>query len=277
MNVSVLLLTFNEERNLPACLQALQWCDDILVVDSGSKDATVEIAQMAGARILSRTFDNFAAQRNFGLEQGAFRHDWVLHLDADEIVTDAFVAELRRVSPPPEIDAYFVPSKLILFGRWLRHAGMYPTYQVRLGHKDRLRFKQVGHGQREALSQERVATFNEPYLHFSFSGGIQNWLEKHVRYARDEAKLIIDIRNGEKKTNVVETGRTGRRRRAKAVAAFLPPVLRPVARFLYVMLWRKGFLDGGAGLAYALMLSVYEGMISIYLYEKDFSATSKKH
>ena len=91
--------------------------------------------------MLTRRFDNFAAQRNFGLEAGGFRHDWVLHLDADEVATDTFVAALRALVPPTGIDAYRVPSKTMFRGQWLRRSGMYPTYQVRLGHRDRLRFK----------------------------------------------------------------------------------------------------------------------------------------
>lgn len=196
MKVSTLILTFNEEGNLPACLAALSWCDDIVVLDSGSTDKTIEIARRHGARILERPFDTFAAQRNFGLDAGSFRHDWVLHLDADEVLTPAFREHIASLAPMPAIDAWRVPSKTILFGRWLKHAGMYPTYQVRLGHRERLRFKQVGHGQREDLSSDRVATFPEPYLHYNFSHGMRRWLEKHIRYAQDEAREIIARRRG---------------------------------------------------------------------------------
>ena len=144
MNVSVLILTFNEEANLPACLEALAWCDDIVVVDSGSTDETVNIAGAHGARILTRAFDTFAGQRNFGLDHGGLRHEWVLHLDADEIITLPFVEALERLEPQSGTDAYRVPSKFILFGQWLRYAGMYPAYQVRLGRRP------VLGGQREA-------------------------------------------------------------------------------------------------------------------------------
>ena len=266
MNVSVLLLTFNEEANLPRCLEALAWCDDIVVIDSGSQDRSIEILEAHGARVLARPFDDFAGQRNFGLDAGAFHYDWVLHLDADEVVTPGFVAALEALTPANDIDGYFVPSKTILFNRWLKYAGMWPSYQARLGHRERMRFKQVGHGQREDVLPERMAVFNVPYLHYNFSHGMTRWLEKHVRYARDEAALLCDVRTG-----LDESGATGGRRRLKRLAARVPLLLRPLARFIYVYLWRQGFRDGRAGFAYAMMLSVYEGMIAVFAYEMLFT------
>jgi glycosyltransferase involved in cell wall biosynthesis len=265
MKVSVLILTYNEAKNLPRCLAALSWCDDILVVDSGSTDDTVAIARAAGARVLTRPFDNFANQRNFGLAAGEFQHEWVLHLDADEVVTPAFRARLERLEYSDGIDAYLVPSKLMLHEHWLRYAGMYPTYQVRLGHRDRLRFKQVGHGQREDLPPERVGTFEEPYLHYNFSQGLGAWLRKHLKYAEDEARALVASRNGQQRSlsQLFSGDATSRRRALKEISNHLPLALRPVARFFYVLIWRRGFLDGSYGILYALMLSVYEGMIAV--------------
>jgi glycosyltransferase involved in cell wall biosynthesis len=265
MNVSVLLLTFNEAEALPRCLASLTWCDDILVVDSGSTDETVRIAERAGARVVYRQFDNFANQRNFGLMHGELRHEWVLHLDADEVITPDFLTRLSELAPPPEIDAYRVPSKLMLYETWLRHAGMYPSFQVRLGHRDRLRFKQVGHGQREDLPVERVGTFDEPYLHYNFSHGLANWLRKHVRYAEDEAELLVRTRRGEFGASEGMTGgdSTSRRRALKQLAKRMPLLMRPAARLFYILIWRRGVLDGRYGILYAFMLSLYEGMIAI--------------
>src|SRR5687768_2186807 len=195
MNVSVLLLTHNEERNLPRCLQALSWCDDIVTVDSGSTDRTVEIALASRVRVLERPFDNFAEQRNFGLTHGDLRHEWVLHLDADEVVTPEFHKKLSMLEPAADIDGYRIPAKLMLGEHWLRYSGMYPTYQVRLGHRERLRFMQAGHGQREILDAERIATFDEPYLHYNFSNGAESWFRKHLRYAQDEARLLVEERS----------------------------------------------------------------------------------
>jgi glycosyltransferase involved in cell wall biosynthesis len=266
VKVSILLLTHNEAGNLPRCLEALTWCDDIVAIDSGSTDHSVDILNSFNVRVLRRPFDDFARQRNFGLEEGAFRHEWVLHLDADEVVTPEFVAALDTLKPKEGVDGYYVPSKNILFGRWLKHAGMWPSYQARLGHRERMRFKQVGHGQREDLPSDRMAVFDEPYLHYNFSHGMKRWLEKHIRYARDEAKLLVDV--GASKVGSGERGGAADgRRRLKRLAAGVPLFLRPLARFFFVYLWRQGFRDGRAGLAYAMMLSVYEGMIAVFVYE----------
>lgn len=269
MNVSILILTHNEAANLPACLDALAWCNDILVIDSGSTDDTVEIARQRGARILTRPFDDFAGQRNFGLQVGNFRHDWILHLDADEIVTEDFLAALKALPETAEVDAWRVPFKTIFFGKWLKHAGMWPTYQVRLGHAQRLRFVQVGHGQREDLPPERVGEFPEALLHYSFSHGLRRWLDKHVRYAADEAAVIVaePQQPGALRAMLFGVDRTTRRRGAKAVAAGLPLFARPLARFIYVYLIRRGFIDGGPGFVYAVMLSVYEAMTALLVYE----------
>jgi hypothetical protein len=179
------------------------------------------------------------------------------------VIPADFSLALAQLTPEPTVNAFRVPSKLILYGRWLKHAGMYPTYQVRLGRRDSLRFIQVGHGQREAPSSGVVATFPVAYLHYSFSCGMRAWLEKHIRYAKDEAALIEEVRRG------VRHETAGTRHRAKRAASSLPHWTRPFARFVYVYCIRAGFLDGRVGLAYAIMLSVYEGMIAVFAYERS--------
>lgn len=279
MKVSVLLLTFNEEVNLPRCLDALAFCDDVVAVDSGSSDATLAICEVRGVRVLSRPFDTFAGQRNFGLDNAVFRNEWVLHLDADEVVTPEFQVALDALVPPPGVLGWRVPSKLMLYGRWLRRAGMYPTYQVRLGHRDDMRFVQVGHGQREALPPEKVATFPEHYLHYNFSQGLPAWLRKHVRYAEDEAAERFATPSGPRPSfaAALRAGRTERRRMLKELAGGLPPIMRPLLRFFYVYLWRGGILEGRAGLLYAVMLSTYEAMIAINLIGAALTRTDRCH
>ena len=270
LRVSVLILTKNEEANLPGCLKALRWCDDVVLLDSGSTDRTLAIAREHGARVLEHPFETFADQRNFGLEHGELKHEWVLHIDADEIVTEALAARLAGLSPGAGIDAYRVPSKTMFFGRWLRRAGMYPAYQVRLGHRERLRFREVGHGQREALPPEKIATLDEPYLHYSFSRGLGDWLARHVRYAAAESAVIVEARRSAERVSLAWAlkDRTTRRRWLKSLSHRTPIFARPAMRFAYVYFLRRGFLEGSRGFLYAFMLSVYEGMIAILLAEQ---------
>ena len=266
MSISVLILTKNEEQNLPRCLDALAWCDDVVVVDDYSADGTVGIAEGCGARVYRREFDDFAGQRNYALENVEFKHEWILHLDADEVCTPELVEEMVRAIEEPGIDAYRVPSKMIFRGKWLRRAGMYPTYQVRLGRHPVFRFKQVGHGQREDIDGSRVGTLGSPYEHYSFRG-LDDWFARHNRYSSDEARLGVET-NGAKVDlwGLVSLDKMRRRRAAKAVSYQLP--FRPLLRFLYVYLFRLGFLEGGRGFEYAYMLAIYEAMSDLKIKEQ---------
>ncbi|GGD49876.1 glycosyltransferase [Erythrobacter arachoides] len=276
MKVSALILTYNEERNIAACLESLDGIEDIVVVDSGSTDRTCEIAARFGARVLSRPFDDFANQRNFGLDEGGFREDWVLHLDADEVATPAFLAALAALQPTDGIDGYRVPSKTMLRGQWLQRSGMYPTYQVRLGRRDALRFVQVGHGQREDLPPERVGTFPEPYLHYNFSHGLTQWLRKHVAYAQAEAaQLFTDRQIPLEPRDIFDGDATRRRRALKRLVNRLPVVVRPPLRFVHAWIVRRGFLDGPAGLQYAVMLACYEAMIAAQVLDLKAAAGAR--
>jgi glycosyltransferase involved in cell wall biosynthesis len=270
MKVSVLLLTFNEAINLPRCLDALTWCDDIAIVDSGSTDETINIARARNVRVLNNPFQDFAAQRNFGLAEAGFRHPWVLHLDADEVVTPTFVERLLALQPSDGIDAFYIPSKLIMLDQSLPHAGIYPSYQVRLGRLGRLRFHQVGHGQREDMPRNRVGTFDEPYLHYSFSHGLKSWLKRHLEYAEAEANVLVNARRDKsiRIRELLSSDKVTRRRSVKLLAFLMPLSMRPLVRFIYVYIIRRGFLDGRAGFLYAFMLATYEAMIAILAYEK---------
>jgi glycosyltransferase involved in cell wall biosynthesis len=260
--VSVLILTLNEERNIGTCLAALRGFNDIVVLDSFSTDQTVQIANGLGARVYQREFDNFAGQRNFALENIDFSNEWILHLDADEALTTELLEEIRRAILDPNVDAYRIPSRLMFMGQWLRYSGMYPTYQVRLGRKRALRFAQVGHGQREDLDPRRVATLKQAYLHYSFSKGLADWFERHNRYSTDEARAtVVRLREGGRVDwlGLISTAATRRRRAMKDLSMHMP--FRPLLRFLYMYVLRRGFLDGRAGWTYCRMMATYEFMI----------------
>lgn len=265
--ISVVVLTHNEEFNLPRCLKSVVFSGDVLVIDSGSSDRTVEIAQAAGARVIKRAFDTFASQRNFAMAQD-LRFGWVLHLDADEVVTPELQRELTALADDgaTPFAVYRVPSRLIFMGRWLRHAGMYPAYQVRFGRADALRFIDYGHGQREVQDAAQVGTLQAPLDHYNFSKGINDWFQRHLRYARLEA---LEVRNGGRVrlrlTQLLDHDPTVRRRALKVLAARLPA--RSMLRFLYAYILRGGFLDGRAGFHYSRMLAIYQYLIDRNLEE----------
>ena len=266
--ISVLVLTLNEEVNIADCLDSVAWADDVLVLDSGSEDRTVETARSKGARVMHRDFDDFASQRNYGLKEGGLHHDWVLHLDADERVTPALREVLRDKAEREEHRAYRVPSKLIFQGRWLKHAGMYPTYQVRFGRREALTFTQVGHGQRGALPADQVGTLDEPLLHYAFSKGIADWVRRHNHYSSDEAEHAQATQLREVDWTALVTGDAQTRRRALKDLSYALP-FRPLLRFLYVYVGRLGLLDGRPGFDYAVLLAFYEYLIGLKRRENE--------
>ncbi len=265
MDLSVLILTRNEEAGLPDCFQSLSWCDDVVVLDSHSTDRTTDVALRAGARVFRRRFDDFAGQRNWAIDNIAFEHDWVFHLDADERFTPELLEECRRVIAEGRHSAYLVPSKMMLWGTWLRHGATYPVYQMRLMRLGEVRFVQHGHGQREGDAARGVGTLANPYLHHSFSKGFAEWFERHNRYSTQEALQCLAQQDGFRWRDLFSGGGVVRRRALKALSARLP--LRPWLKFLYMYVARMGCLDGVAGLTYCSLQAVYEYMICAKLAE----------
>lgn len=258
---SVLILTLNEERDLPRCLASVKECDDIVVLDSGSTDGTAEIARQAGARVFVRRFDNFAGQRNYAQREIPFRHPWVFHLDADEQFTPELAAECRAASARTDLDGYMVAPKMLWNGRWLPHCTDYPAYQARFVRAPQFAFIEVGHGQREAAHM-RVERLQSNYLHDLSSGGDEEWLDKHRRYARAEA--CTHLAAGSLRWSELFSGQRLRRRRALKQLSYALP-FRPALRFVYQYVLRRGFLDGAAGLHYCRLLARYEGFTSAEL------------
>jgi glycosyltransferase involved in cell wall biosynthesis len=266
--VSVVILTLNEEDNIPGCLASCAWSDDVHVLDSGSKDRTVELSRSLGAGVHTNPFESFGAQRNWAIDNIPLRHDWVFHLDADERFTPELVRAMDRlVASGPAEAGFHVPSRLMFMGQWLRRAGGYPVYQMRLFHRARMRFCDHGHGQREQ-SEGQVGRLDEPYLHFAFSKGLHDWLDKHNRYSTLEARQML-AEGGEGASAGALLGavfggdRIARRRALKRLTSRTP--CRATARRLYTLLVQGGLLDGRAGWTYARMLAVYEEMIALKL------------
>ena len=139
--VSVVVLTLNEEINIEECLASCAFSDDVHVLDSGSTDRTCEIARRAGATVHVHPFESHGKQHNWATDNIDMKHDWVFHLDADERFTPEIIEEMRQLLERDPAEAGFhVPNKLMFMGRWLKRSGGYPTYQMRLFHKGRMRF-----------------------------------------------------------------------------------------------------------------------------------------
>jgi glycosyltransferase involved in cell wall biosynthesis len=255
--LSVLILTFNEERHLPACLASVTGCD-VVVLDSGSTDRTVEIARAAGARVFANPFVNFATQRNHAHATIAFRHPFVFHLDADESLTPDLVAECTALDPAAPFDGYFAAPRMMFDGKWLRHCTDFPAWQARCVRARGFRYIQVGHGQREAPGM-RLGFLRHSYRHDITVHDERAWEAKHRRYARDEAAqfLSVHLAFGASARALAVGPPLERRRVLKHLSQQLPG--RPALRFFYQYYLRRGFLDGPAARRYCRLLARYEG------------------
>src|ERR1700690_3328899 len=195
MGVSVLILTLNEEINIDACLQGLSWSDDIVVLDSLSKDRTTEIAAARSARIFTRPFDNWAAHQNWALDNISFRNPWVLYLDADERCTPELRDEIALKARPESLESAFrVRRKDFFMGRWLRHAQLYPTWLVRLFRPQRIRYERLVNPVANVTGT--IGDLAEHILHYPFSHGVSHWIARHNQYSDLEAQEMLRVRSG---------------------------------------------------------------------------------
>jgi glycosyltransferase involved in cell wall biosynthesis len=264
--ISVLILTKNEELDLPGCLQSLSWCDDIYVLDSGSTDNTVAIAQQYGAKIEYHAFESFGKQRNYALETCDCRYDWILFLDADEIATSSFVTAIKQAiieSENTNTAGFYCCWKMMLENRWLKHCDNYPKWQFRLLKKDKATFTDFGHGQKEGVVLGEIGYIKEPYLHYGFSKGWSHWIERHNRYstleAIDRSQKIIPLKQ------IFSKNKSARNVALKSWLTKLPGW--PFFRFIQAYILNLGFLEGKPGFIYCVNMAYYEFLIKIKIRE----------
>jgi len=256
--ITPLILTLDEEDNIERVLARLGWAREIVVVDSGSSDATRSLlARFANVRCVEHGFESHAAQWNYGLIETGIRTDWVLALDADYVLTDAFVEELRTLSPPADIAGYRAGFRYCVFGKMLRGT-LYPPavvlYRRAAGH-----YIQDGHTQRlQAIG--RTEGLQAAILHDDRKP-LARWLASQVRYARLEADLLCSR----------SWGMLGWPDRLRKLLVVMPPLA-----FLYCLTVGGGILDGWPGLYYALQRSIAEAVLSLALIERKVTATLGK-
>lgn len=265
MCISVVILTLNEEVNLPGCLESLEWCDDVVVFDSFSSDRTGEIAGQHGARLLEREFDNYAAQRNAALNDVEYKHEWLLMVDADERWPRELMVEMQAaIESQPEVTLFHLRRKDMFMGRWLKRSSGYPTWFGRLMKIGAVRIERE-------INEEYHTTGEKGYLeghfiHYPFNKGIDYWFERHNRYSSMEAKRLLDERQEELHwADLFSRDPVKRRKFLKLLIYRLP--FRPAIVFLGLYLFRGGFLDGRAGFHFSIMRAVYEYMISLKMSE----------
>jgi glycosyltransferase involved in cell wall biosynthesis len=264
--ISVLILTYNEEMNLPSCLESVSWSDDIVVFDSFSTDRTVEIAKSYGARVVQRAWDNERNQRAESLKVG-FKYQWVYNPDADEVTPPRLRDEMLKVVSDPRRGevAYRVRFRLMFMGKWIKNSSLYPTWVVRLFQPAKLSFQRdinlryVIDGPQGQLKSH--------FDHYSFGKGITSWWSKHNTYSSLEAREAIKaLSSGKPDWWGLFSKENVRRRAALKDLSFRIP-LRSFWIFLYLLVVRRGVLDGPPGWAYCRMRADYEFMIEAKIKE----------
>jgi glycosyltransferase involved in cell wall biosynthesis len=242
-SISVILIVFNEEDNLTACLESVRWADEIIVVDGFSTDKTAELANRFGAKVFQKTFSGYGEQKQYALTRASC--DWVLSIDADERVTPGLCDEIREIlSASPSADGFMIPFQNIFFGKWLKRAGLYPDLHVRLFRRSSGSFTSSAIHEGIEIKGE-IGHLQNPATHYSYPN-IASYIRKMNRYS----------------TLLASNGKSFRLRHM---------MFSPVSKFLRLYIGRRGFLDGMAGLVYCLLAAFYNFVKDAKVWEKNRS------
>ena len=250
IELTAIVLTFNEAPNIARTLSKLSWLGDVVVVDSGSNDETVQIARtFPNVRVFERPFTTHADQWNFGLEQTGIKTEWVLALDADFVLTDDIIRELKTLSPPPDIAGYRASFTYCIDGVPLRSA-VYPPVTV-LFRRSAGKYEQDGHTQRVSV-RGSVADLAAKIQHDDRKP-LSRWIASQIRYMKLEAEKLV----------TAAPSSLGTADRIRKLIVVAPPTM-----FLLCLFGRGGVLDGWPGLFYALQRTAAELILSLSLVER---------
>jgi glycosyltransferase involved in cell wall biosynthesis len=266
--VSVLVPTLDEELNLPACLASLEWADEVFVVDSFSADRTMQIARAWGAQVVQHPFENYSRQKNWALDTLPFRNDWVLIVDADERVTPALRDEIAAVVPTSPYHGYYLNRRFIFLGVWIRHAGWYPSWNLRLFRHQHGRYddREV----HEHVVLDGPAGYLRHDLLHDDQRGLEAFVARHNRYSTLEAAARFKAQQGapdRARLPLRLLGAPVERKRYLRERIWPRVPAKPLVLFAYMYVLRRGFLDGRAGLALCLFHAYQEFMVGLKLAE----------
>ena len=233
MKISATIITFNEERNIARAMESLRCSDEIVVVDSGSHDRTVEIAEKLGARVIESPWRGYAGQKNFASQHA--EHDWILSIDADEALSEALEGEIWRLKKAgPQHDGYTMPRMAQYLGRWILHSGWYPDRKIRLFNRARARW--IGDYVHESVQVDgTLGHLESALLHFTC-----NSLSEHLKTMDHYTTLAAE--------QLVAQGQQ---------IGWTEMLLDPAWTFFQTYILKRGFLDGPEGLAIAYMAAFY--------------------
>jgi glycosyltransferase involved in cell wall biosynthesis len=231
--VSAIVIVYNEEKNIRRCLESLSWADEMVVVDSYSQDRTKEVASLFTDKIFDVKWEGFGKKKEFAREKASY--DWVLSIDADEVVSDQLKKEIQKIIEKDEsFDGYYISRLSNFLGKWIRHGGWYPDYVLRLFRKNKARFDQSLVHERLTLDG-KVGYLENPLLHYT-DPDIAHYLVKMDKYTTLGAGTLF------------QEGKS---------ATLFDLTIRPVAVFLKMFILKSGFLDGWHGFLLACFSSFH--------------------
>lgn len=264
--LTFVILTFNEQENLPYLLENVRdIATEIVILDSGSSDRTLELACQGNCRIHHRDFDNFSNQRNFALKDIAYNTEWVFVLDADEILTSELKDELKKVlSTNPEEDAFFIKRRFYWMGKWVKR-GYYPIWLMRLGRAGKMVCDERGINEHMICPGGKTGKLKYDFIDENHKG-ISDWLNKHNRYSDYEAVRLLE----DEDQDYALWGSQYERKRWIRVKIWnrLPNFTRPFLLLFYRLFIRLGVLDGGRVVLYHFLHAfIYRFIIDAKLVE----------
>lgn len=255
-DITVLILTFNEEKNLPFALENVkQFCSDIVVLDSYSTDRTISIAKSFGARVFQRKFDNFSNQRKYALEELDLNTEWVFVLDADELITDELKSEILETIEHTVQDAFFIKRRFYWKNKWIKR-GYYPIWLLRFGRVGTLTCDNRPINEHLICKTGKVDKFKHDFIDFN-RRGLGDWLAKHNIYSESEALQLYNKETAENKISFFKSQYERKRWIRYKVWNKLPPILRPFVLFFFRYVIMGGIFDGKTAFQYHFLHSFF--------------------
>jgi hypothetical protein len=271
--IGILVIARDEEANLPDCMHSVVgWAEQVVVVlDPRTQDRSREIAAGAGAEVVEHPFDTHARQRNWALDHHAWRTPWILVVDADERVSPELVDELRAiVASSQSFAVYAVRKRFIFYGKWIRHC-WYSAWDLRLFRLGSARYEERAVHE-HVIADGPVGYLRADLIHNDFKD-MHSWIQKHNQYATFEA-AELNRGAGENRVRGRLFGTWTERRRFIKEEVWNRLPFRPLFWFLYLYVWKLGFLDGRLGLRFCLMHAIFDAFVTAKAWEQRFLAAT---
>ncbi len=275
--LSITIITKNEEDHLAGCLETVRGLGEIIVVDSGSADHTLDICRKFGAKVFSQDWSGFGPQKNYAIDQAS--GVWILSLDADERITPQLKEEIQQAMQSSEYDGYYIARKNYFGRKWIKHCGWYPDYNLRLFRRGKARFEDNNVHERVILTK-RVGYLKNPLIHLTYKN-TRDYLQKMAFFtglqARDmrerkvKIKLLpsfslllrfVRVYNKRDKEKEASEEFISLRTQVKRELFSYPLItVYPLAKFFFMYVVKRGFLDGFYGLWLSLLSAYYEILV----------------